>query len=61
VTGTPGDPGSPGSSVGVSSLMGMMFEATKRTTKNWLVVWKCGLTMVYGRYNELVNGDYTGL
>ena len=18
---------------------------------NWLVVWKCGLTMVYGRYN----------
>ena len=23
--------------------------------------WKYGLTMVYGRYNELVNGDYNGL
>ena len=25
----------------------------------WL--WKCGLTMVYGRYNELVDGDCNGL
>ena len=23
--------------------------------------WKCGLTIVYGRYNELVNGDCNGL
>ena len=28
---------------------------------SWLVVWKCGLTMFYGRYSELVNGDYNGL
>ena len=25
------------------------------------MVWKYGLTMVYGRYSELVNGDYNGL
>ena len=33
----------------------------QRSITGLTMVWKYGLTMVYGRYNELVNGDYNGL
>jgi hypothetical protein len=38
--------------------MGKGCENIGKTHAGWFI---SGLTMVYGRYNELVNGDYNGL